>query len=70
MAIRARRGKVVEGPDYRKDFSVDRARVVEMHDDVTHIGDVDDGSREVVSRGLATLGELLRSNQLTRDDGS
>ncbi|WP_322762145.1 AAA family ATPase [Frankia sp. Cr2] len=49
----------------RKDFPVECARVVQMRDGITHAGPVDAGSREIISQGLATLGELLRSNQLT-----
>jgi predicted ATPase len=49
----------------RKDFDVSWSRVVEMHDGLTVISEVDDGVREVVARKLATVGELLRSNQLT-----
>jgi len=36
-----------------------------MHDGLTVISEVDDGVREVVARKLATVGELLRANQLT-----
>jgi hypothetical protein len=49
----------------REDFQVGWARVVQMRDGITTIGEVDAGSRDAVAAGLATLGELLRSNQLT-----
>jgi predicted ATPase len=49
----------------RKDFDVSWSRIVEMQDGLTAISEVDDGVREVVARKLATVGELLRANQLT-----
>jgi predicted ATPase len=49
----------------RKDFHVDWARIVTMEAGLTHIREVDEGTRRVVERGLATLGDELRSNQLT-----
>jgi predicted ATPase len=49
----------------REDFPVDAARVVQMRDGATTVGEVDDGGRAVVARRLATLGELMRTNQLT-----
>lgn len=49
----------------REDFNVEWARVVEMRDGVTTIGELDEGSRQAVGRGLATLGDLMRCNQLT-----
>jgi predicted ATPase len=49
----------------RKDFDVDWARIVTMEAGLTLISEVDAGTRQVVERRLATLGEELRSNQLT-----
>jgi predicted ATPase len=49
----------------RKDFDPDWALLVAMENGATKISPVDEGTREVVARRLATLGEELRSNQLT-----
>ena len=49
----------------REDFQADWARVVRMRDGVTTVDPVDEGSRAAVAANLATLGDLLRSNQLT-----
>jgi predicted ATPase len=49
----------------RKDFDPDWALLVTMENGATQISPVDEGTREVVARRLATLGEELRSNQLT-----
>jgi predicted ATPase len=49
----------------REDLDVDAIRPVEMRDGLTYIGKVDDASREIVRQKLYTLGELMRSNQLS-----
>jgi predicted ATPase len=49
----------------REDLDVSAIRPVVMRDGLTIIGEVDDASREIVARRLYTLGELMRSNQLT-----
>ncbi len=49
----------------RDDLDVSVVRPVAIHDGVTIIGEVDDPSREVTEKKLFTLGELMRSNQLT-----
>lgn len=49
----------------RKDFDPDWALLVTMENGATQISPVDEGTREVVARRLATLGGELRSNQLT-----
>ncbi|MFF3299962.1 AAA family ATPase [Streptomyces sp. NPDC002908] len=48
----------------RKEADIDFIRVVVVQDGVTVIGPVDDISKRVVRKGLATIGELLRSDQM------
>ncbi|WP_406092650.1 AAA family ATPase [Kitasatospora purpeofusca] len=48
----------------RKEADLSAIRVVTAHDGLTVIGPVDEVSRSIVADGLATVGELLRSNQL------
>ena len=48
----------------RKEADLSAIRVVTARDGVTVIGPVDEVSRSIVTDGLATVGELLRSNQL------
>ena len=48
----------------RKEADLSAIRVVTARDGVTVIGPVDEVSRSIVADGLATVGELLRSNQL------
>jgi predicted ATPase len=47
----------------RDEFDLDWARVVVMDSGTTVIGPVDAASREIVAKGLATAGELMRGNQ-------
>jgi predicted ATPase len=49
----------------REDLDPSIVRPVTMTDGLTVIGEVDDASREIVEKKLYTLGELMRSNQLT-----
>ncbi|WP_049649090.1 AAA family ATPase [Kitasatospora sp. MY 5-36] len=48
----------------RKEADLSAIRVVTARDGVTVIGPVDEVSQSIVADGLATVGELLRSNQL------
>lgn len=57
----------------REDLDLLAIRVVTMQDGLTMIGEVDGASRETVKRKLFTLGELMRSDQISPapvDDGS
>jgi len=49
----------------REDLDVSSIRPVAMRDGLTIIGEVDDASREIAKEKLFTLGELMRSNQLS-----
>ncbi|MFF3391707.1 AAA family ATPase [Streptomyces sp. NPDC002669] len=48
----------------RKEADLDAIRVVVVQDGVTAVGPVDDVSRRIVRDGLATVGDLLRSDQM------
>ncbi|MGW2086636.1 AAA family ATPase [Streptomyces sp. NPDC001880] len=48
----------------RKEADLDAIRVVVVQDGVTAVGPVDDVSRRIVRNGLATVGDLLRSDQM------
>lgn len=49
----------------REDLDPAVIRPVMMRDGLTLIGEVDDASQEIAKRGLYTLGELMRSDQLS-----
>jgi predicted ATPase len=49
----------------RDDLDISAVRPVLMRDGLTIIGEVDDASHEIVEKNLYTLGELMRSNQLS-----
>jgi len=49
----------------REDLDPAVIRPVMMRDGLTLIGEVDDASREIAKQGLYTLGELMRSDQLS-----
>jgi predicted ATPase len=49
----------------RDDLDISAVRPVLMEDGLTIIGEVDSASREIIEKDLSTLGELMRSNQLT-----
>ena len=53
----------------RKEADLGDIRIVQARDGVTVIGPVDPVSRSIVKDGLATVAELLRSNQLQPDSG-
>jgi predicted ATPase len=61
-----------QSPDLldRDDLDVSAVRAVSMEDGVTRIGEIDRASRQIVSEGLYTLGELMRGNQLSPADPS
>jgi hypothetical protein len=48
----------------RKEADLSAILVAAADDGVTRIGPVDEASRSIVADGLATVGELLRSDQL------
>jgi len=56
-----------QSPDLldRDDLDVSDVRAVSMQDGVTVIGEVDRASRQIVKDKLYTLGELMRTNQIT-----
>jgi predicted ATPase len=56
-----------QSPDLldRDDLDVSSVRAVSMEHGLTVIGEVDDASRRIVQDKLSTLGELMRSNQIT-----
>lgn len=56
-----------QSPDLldRDDMDVSSVRAVSMDHGLTVIGDVDEASRRIVKDELSTLGELMRSNQIT-----
>ena len=56
-----------QSPDLldRDDLDVSSVRAVSMEHGLTVIGDVDDASRRIVKDKLSTLGELMRSDQVT-----
>jgi predicted ATPase len=56
-----------QSPDLldRDDVDVSSVRAVWMEHGLTVIGDVDDASQRIVKDKLSTLGELMRSNQIT-----
>jgi predicted ATPase len=56
-----------QSPDLldRDDLDVSSVRAVSMERGLTVIGEVDDASRRIVQDKLSTLGELMRSNQIT-----
>lgn len=58
-----------QSPDLldRDDFDVSTVRAVTMEHGLTIIGEVDEASREIAAKKLYTLGELMRSNQLSPD---
>jgi predicted ATPase len=49
----------------REDLDLASVRSVTMEQGLTVIGNVDSASREIVDKGLHTLGELMRGNQVT-----
>jgi predicted ATPase len=56
-----------QSPDLldRDDLDVSTVRAVSMESGLTTIGDVDDASQRIVRDKLYTLGELMRSNQIS-----
>ena len=48
----------------REDLDVSAIRPVQMAAGLTFISEVDDASREIIEKGLHTLGELMRGDQL------
>ena len=56
-----------QSPDLldRDDIDPDTVRVVNIRNGASVIGDLDDPSRRIVGDKLATIGELLRGNQLS-----
>jgi hypothetical protein len=59
-----------QSPDLldRDDLDFSSVRAVSMVHGLTVIGDVDEASRRIVRDKLYTLGELMRSNQITPAD--
>jgi predicted ATPase len=53
----------------RDDIDVTAVRAVSFENGQTVIGDIDDASQRVLSQKLMTLGELMRSNQLSPKRG-
>jgi predicted ATPase len=53
----------------REDLDASIIRPVTMRNGLTVIGEVDEASREIAEKKLYTLGELMRSNQLTPRSG-
>jgi predicted ATPase len=49
----------------RDDLDISAVRPVLMRDGLTIIGEVDGASREIIEKNLYTLGELMRSNQIS-----
>jgi predicted ATPase len=56
-----------QSPDLldRDDLDLSAVRAVSMRDGVTAIGDIDQASRRIVKDKLYTLGELMRSSQIS-----
>jgi predicted ATPase len=56
-----------QSPDLfdREDFDISTVRAVSMEHGLTTIGEVDKASRQIVDDKLYTLGELMRSSQIT-----
>jgi predicted ATPase len=56
-----------QSPDLldRDDLDVQAVRVANIHQGATIIGEIDEPSRQIAAQKLATVGQLLRGNQLT-----
>ena len=59
-----------QSPDLldRDDLDVQVVRVANIHQGATVIGEIDEPSRQIAAKRLATVGQLLRGNQLTPQD--
>jgi predicted ATPase len=60
-------GQVVlttHSPDLLTELSADEVRVVERVDDETRVAPLDESQRDVVNRGLFSLGDVMRSEGL------